>query len=100
MPERVVRKIPSDGPSKDSRCPEQSFCWIELLTLFHILLLVTDNQDPNLACNTGGETGAGLVASVPAGSKVKFEWTNVCGYTFVVDMYSNIFDLIRCLLLT
>lgn len=38
---------------------------------------VTDDQDPNLACNTGGEQGAGLVANASAGSTVKFEWTNV-----------------------
>ena len=38
---------------------------------------VTDKQDSNLACNTGGETGAALVASASAGSEVKFEWTNV-----------------------
>lgn len=38
---------------------------------------VTDDQDLNLACNTGGEQGAGLVANASAGSTVKFEWTNV-----------------------
>ncbi|KAH8119241.1 glycosyl hydrolase family 61-domain-containing protein [Phellopilus nigrolimitatus] len=51
LPERVIRKIPSDGP-------------------------ITNDQDQNLACNTGGESGAALVASGKAGSVVKFEWTN------------------------
>ncbi|EJD03131.1 uncharacterized protein FOMMEDRAFT_187135 [Fomitiporia mediterranea MF3/22] len=50
-PERVIRKIPSDGP-------------------------ITDDQDQDLACNKGGESGAALVAQASAGSVVKFEWTN------------------------
>ncbi|EIN12107.1 hypothetical protein PUNSTDRAFT_154790 [Punctularia strigosozonata HHB-11173 SS5] len=50
VPARVIRKIPSDGPSE---------CF-----------------EAHLACNTGGETGASVSASVPAGSSVTFDWTN------------------------
>ncbi|OBZ67998.1 Polysaccharide monooxygenase Cel61a [Grifola frondosa] len=51
VPSRIVRKIPDDGP----------------------ILSVSDS---GLACNTGGEQGAKLVADAAAGSKVTFEWTN------------------------
>lgn len=44
---RVIRKIPNDGP-------------------------VLDIHDASLACNVGGEQGAGLVAEAEAGSQVKF----------------------------
>ncbi|TDL26170.1 hypothetical protein BD410DRAFT_784224 [Rickenella mellea] len=51
VPDRIVRIIPSDGP-------------------------ILDIQDPNLACNTGGETGTALVADAPAGSTISMQWTN------------------------
>ena len=70
IPERVIRKIPSDGPSMST-----SFALAKAPQL--MVCEVTDDQDPNLACNTGGELGAGLVANASAGSIVKFEWTNV-----------------------
>ncbi|KAL5528305.1 hypothetical protein ACEPAF_7441 [Sanghuangporus sanghuang] len=63
-PERVVRKIPSDGP-------------------------ITDDQDQDLACNVGGESGAALVASAPAGSVVKFEWTNVNPLYFLFYFFTD-----------
>ncbi|KAL5507153.1 hypothetical protein ACEPAH_6609 [Sanghuangporus vaninii] len=61
-PERVIRKIPSDGP-------------------------ITDDRDQDLACNVGGESGAALVASTPAGSVVKFEWTNVNPLSFLLYFF-------------
>ncbi|KAI0063685.1 hypothetical protein BV25DRAFT_405449 [Artomyces pyxidatus] len=49
VPSRVVRKIPSDGP-------------------------VADVSGPDIACNTGGETGTSVLADTPAGSGVTFQW--------------------------
>ncbi|KAJ3480341.1 hypothetical protein NLI96_g8421 [Meripilus lineatus] len=49
VPERVIRKIPNDGP-------------------------ILDIHDPNLACNVGGNKGTKVIAKAAAGSKVTFKW--------------------------
>ncbi|RPD59815.1 hypothetical protein L227DRAFT_575814 [Lentinus tigrinus ALCF2SS1-6] len=51
VPKRIVRKLPDDGP-------------------------VLDETSSDLACNKGGESGAGAVATAAAGSEVVFHWTN------------------------
>nr|VWO97201.1 Homeobox domain-containing protein [Ganoderma boninense] len=49
VPKRIVRKLPDDGP-------------------------VLDATSSDLACNKGGESPAGAVATAPAGSKIVFDW--------------------------
>ncbi|KAI0706801.1 glycosyl hydrolase family 61-domain-containing protein [Cerioporus squamosus] len=51
VPKRIVRKVPDDGP-------------------------VLDATSSDVACNKGGESGAGAVATAAAGSEVVFNWTN------------------------
>lgn len=41
-------------------------------------ITVTDIHAASLACNVGGDKPAALVADAPAGSKVTFNWQNVC----------------------
>ncbi|GJE92232.1 glycoside hydrolase family 61 protein [Phanerochaete sordida] len=48
LPQRVMRKVPDDGP-------------------------VIDITSPDMACNQGGESGAALVADAAAGSQVTFQ---------------------------
>ena len=43
-----------------------------------------DPTTADIACNKGGESGAGLVATAEAGSKVTFQWTNVRTISFPV----------------
>ena len=38
---------------------------------------VLDASIADIACNKGGESGAGAVATAAAGSQVTFQWTNV-----------------------
>ncbi|KAI1794153.1 glycosyl hydrolase family 61-domain-containing protein [Ganoderma leucocontextum] len=49
VPNRIVRKLPDDGP-------------------------VLDASSSDLACNKGGESPAGAVATAAAGSNVVFDW--------------------------
>ncbi|KAI8992995.1 glycosyl hydrolase family 61-domain-containing protein [Trametes punicea] len=51
VPVRIERKIPDDGP-------------------------VLDVTSPDIACNKGGETGVNAYATVAAGDKITFNWTN------------------------
>ncbi|KDQ53476.1 glycoside hydrolase family 61 protein [Jaapia argillacea MUCL 33604] len=50
LPQRIVRKIPSDGPIEDAK-------------------------SANISCNAGGETGTPVVAEVAAGTTVTFDWS-------------------------
>ncbi|TBU33784.1 glycosyl hydrolase family 61-domain-containing protein [Dichomitus squalens] len=49
VPKRIVRKVPDDGP-------------------------ILDVTSSDIACNKGGESPAGLVATAAAGSKIVFDW--------------------------
>ena len=45
-----------------------------------LVRLVLDASIADIACNKGGESGAGAVATAAAGSQVTFQWTNVRTY--------------------
>ncbi|CDO72529.1 Auxilliary Activities Family 9 protein [Trametes cinnabarina] len=51
VPNRIERHIPDDGP-------------------------VLDVTSPDIACNKGGETGVNAFATIAAGDKITFDWTN------------------------
>lgn len=70
VPDRVVRKIPSDGPST-------SIILRAVGTGTNSSHVVTDISNQDLACNTGGATGTKALATAAAGSDVVFEWGSV-----------------------